>query len=171
MRYIHLCCESPVGMTMDYEPQPRLGHSAVSVDGKVFMWGGDGVGGVVGEGVDASVVESFISGQWGSRATTGTAPLATLYGSGSILFNGTAYNFGGWIGGGRVSNDLHWMDPNVMEWVKVKYNNTTNEPRPRYHGGVILRGTEELVVVGGILDGGSLSNELITINISEGEYT
>ncbi len=161
MRYIHLCCESPVGMTMDHVPQPRRGHCAVSIDGKVLMWGG--------YGEDGSVVESFMSGQWGSRATTGTAPLAA-YRSGSVLFNGIAYNFGG-FGDGRDSNDLHGMDPNLMEWVKVNYNNTKNEPEPRHSCGVILRGTEELVVVGGLLEGLSRSNEVISINITEGEYT
>ncbi len=58
-----------------------------------------------------------------------------------------------------------------MEWVKVNYNNTTNEPRPRAACGVILRGTEEVVVVGGLLDDYSLTNEVISINIREGEYT
>ncbi len=162
MRYIHLCCESPVGMTMDHEPQPRESHSAVSVDGKVLVWGG--------YGEDAgSVVESFMSGQWGSRATTGTAPLAA-YCSGSVLFNGIAYNFGGY-GGGGYSNDLHGMDPKLMEWVKVNYKNTTKEPRPRWSCGVILRGTEELVVVGGTLEDYSDTNEVRSINIREGEYT
>ncbi len=166
MRYIHLCCESPVGMTMDHEPQPRVGHSAVSIDGNVLMWGGVGED---GRRVDASVVESFISGQWGSRATTGTAPLATSC-SGSVLFNGIAYNLGGY-GDGGSSNDLHGMDSKLMEWVKVNYNNTRKEPRPRRSCGVILRGTEELVVVGGQLDTGNSTNEVISINITEGEYT
>ncbi len=145
---------------MDYEPERRESHSAVSVDGKVLMWGG---------GKDGRVVESFMSGQWGSRATTGTAPLAANK-SGSVVLNGTPYNFGGY-GGSRVSNDLHELTSNLMEWVEVKYNNTAEEPRPRFACGMILRGTEELVVVGGTLGDYRSTNEVISISIREGEYT
>ncbi len=69
---------------------PRGGHSAVSVNGKVLMWGGLHKDGRITENSKFRIVETFKSGQWGSIATNWVSPTGRGWLSGSVVFNGTS---------------------------------------------------------------------------------
>ncbi len=147
----------------------RKCHCAVAIDGTVLMWGGDDENLA---NIPATIVDTVGSttGQWGTISTTGAAPLA-VYASAGIAVRRTAYSFGGVDDQGRCSNDLHQLSPTAKEWVKVDITNTAEGPKPKCACGLLQRGQEELVVVGGMLDGGTDTDEIHVVNLREGEYT
>ncbi len=150
-------------------PQPRAGHCCVSVYGKILVWGGDDNH---GQTIPASVIETFgpTSGQWGSILTTGTAPLV-VWRSAIVGIDNSVYGFGGMGTEGQLSKDLHHLDSTLMEWTKVESFNPSEGPSPMAGCGMIRRGGEELVVVGGWFGGQEATNEVHAIHIREGEHT
>ncbi len=147
----------------------RMAHCAVAINGTVLMWGGDDEN---GHNIPATVIATFGSttGQWGAVSTTGAAPLA-VYESAGIAIRRIAYSFGGCDDQQRCSNDLHQLSPTAKEWVKVDITNTAEGPKPKRRCGLLQRGQEELVVVGGRLDNYTNTDEIHVVNLREGEYT
>ncbi len=147
----------------------RCAHCAVSIDGRVLMWGGDDEN---IKNIPATIVDTFGSttGQWGTVRSTGAAPLA-VYASAGIVVGRNAYSFGGMDDKDRCSNDLHQLSHTAKEWVKVEITNTAEGPKPKSFCGLLRRGQEELVVVGGELDSETDTNEIHVVNLREGEYT
>ncbi len=150
-------------------PRARFGHCSVRAGGKVVVWGGRG------ERYDilpATDVETFgpTTGQWGTVPTTGTAPLA-VWASAAVAIGSSVYGFGGLDDRGQLSRDLHHLDSALMDWMKMETSNPSDGPSPKYDCGIIRRGAEELVVVGGSLGGARRTNEIHAIHIREGEHT
>ncbi len=150
-------------------PRARWGHCSVRAGGKVVVWGGADES---GKNIPGNVLETFgpTTGQWGTVPTTGTAPLVVLA-SAAVAIGSSVYGFGGLDDRGQLSRDLHHLDSALMEWMKMETSNPSDGPSPKYHCGIIRRGAEELVVVGGWLGGLRSTNEVHAIHIREGEHT
>ncbi len=150
-------------------PRTRYGYCSVCAGGKVVVWGGRDER---GDNLPATDVETFgpTTGQWGTVPTTGTAPLA-VRASAVVAIGSSVYGFGGLDDRGQFSRDLHHLDSALMEWMKVETSNPSDGPSPKRSCGIISRGAEELVVVGGVLGGARWTNEVHAIHIREGEHT
>ncbi len=143
----------------------RYGHCAVAIDGTVLMWGGDDEN---SDNIAATITDTFGSttGQWGTVSSTGAAPLA-VWGSAGIAVHCIAYSFGGLNDQSRCSNDLHQLSPTMKEWVKVEIANIAEGPKPKGFCGLLQRGQEELVVMGGELDDETDTDEIHVVNLRE----
>ncbi len=150
-------------------PRARWGHCSVRAGGKVVVWGGRGEHGDI---LPATDVETFgpTTGQWGTVSTTGTAPLA-VWGSAAVAIGSSVYGFRGRDDRQQCSSDLHHLDSALMEWMKMETSNPSDGPSPKSSCGIIRRGAEELVVMGGFLGIGKYTNEVHAIHIREGEHT
>lgn len=150
-------------------PCPRFAHSAVCIGGKLIVWGGKNAYEL---NIPASNVEilNFSSGEWEIVHTRGTPPHA-VWRSATIAVGTSVFNFGG-LGDkfGLGSSDLHELDSSKMEW-KIKTSSPSNGPGRKASCGIVQRGDNELVVVGGALDDltDRGTNEVHCIQLSEGE--
>ncbi len=149
-------------------PRPRYGHCSLRVHGTVVVWGGRDEG---DRNIPISIVEAFglYSGLFGTVHTTGTAPLA-LWGSAAVPIGTSVYGFGGEDDKRHCSRDLYHFDSTLMECSIVVTSNPSDGPSKKTRCGLIRRGREELVVVGGLLNFNRATNELHAIHIREGEY-
>ena len=153
---------------MDH-PCPRFAHSAVCISGKLLVWGGKTANKL---NIPASNMEilSCCSGEWEIVHIRGTPPYA-VWRSATIVVGTRVFNFGG-LGDiiGLGSNDLHELDLSKMEW-KIKTSSPSNGPAQKGSCGIVQRGDNELVVIGGEVDGNieQCTNEVHCIQLSEGE--
>lgn len=150
------------------KPVPRYEHCSVYVDGRVVLWGGRGKNRCV---IPATELDTLgtTSGQWETVSTTGTAPLATTH-SATVVLDSSTYSFGGRDANGKFSRELHCLTSDRPRWKQIPTSNPLDGPRPKISCGMVRRGRDELVVVGGWLDDDSLTNELHCVCLGDGEY-
>ena len=133
------------------------------------MWGGKNAKNL---NIPASNMEilSCCSGEWEIVHTRGTPPYA-VWRSATIVVGTCVFNFGG-LGDiiGLGSSDLHELDLSKMEW-KIKTSSPSNGPIRKGSCGIVQRGDNELVVIGGEVEDNTepCTNEVHCIQLSEGE--
>ena len=147
----------------------RYGHCAIAISGTVYIWGGRDKEYMA---IPASEIEIFpiaTTGVWERKITTGTPPRAGFQ-SACVVIGTTLYLFGG-RGDYGCSNELHCLDSGDLGWKKVEVRNPSEGPQPKHSCGMVVHAGKELVVIGGRLEDGSMTNELHTFNFSESECT
>ena len=146
--------------TDHYELNARVQHSAVSVGDSLYVWAGwqDGLPEVHDGGGKrklTSNIQHFTpsTGQWVSRATTGTPPLGVIHYSCTAI-DDQLYYFGGYCGHGNCyHNSITQLDTVSLQWRELEPTDATRPVMRRAKSGMISLeqdGVHHLLIVGGI---------------------
>jgi N-acetylneuraminic acid mutarotase len=146
-------------------PSVRSFHSAVEVGGKMYVFGGYGVGYLN----DLHVYDPATR-EWTdlSTPTSGTAPSAR-YAHSAVELGGKMYVLGGYAHGGSYLNDLHVYDPATGEWTDLSTPTSGSPPSLlTYHSTVELGG--KMYVFGGNNSSNTGHNDLHVYDPATGEW-
>ena len=146
--------------TDHYELNARVQHSAVSVGDSLYVWAGwqDGLPEVHDGGGKrklTSNIQHFTpsTGQWVSRATTGSPPLGVRAYSCTTV-DDLLYYFGGYCGHGNCyHNSITQLDTVSLQWRELEPTDATRPVMRRAKSGMISLeqdGVHHLLIVGGI---------------------
>ena len=124
-----------------YTPAGRLYHQAVSIDRKVYMWGGAG-------SVNQSAVEVFdlCTETWVQHITNGM-PHPGIYSVVCIVSEGQLYAYGGSDGKARYAL-LNKLDVNTLTWSLVSPQDP-NGPMRKWECGLVCFHGHMLALFGG----------------------
>ena len=129
---------------LNYQPTPRWGHSAASINGKLYIWGGcmenlPKVHSSTEKTQMLSAVEVFDPQTllWERKPTTGNPPLGTYWNAyttqGKYL-----YTFGGYCGHGKCyHNSVHQLDVNNLQWRERVAVNPGDAPMKKWQCGMV----------------------------------
>ena len=172
-----------------YEPLPRLGHRAIPIGRKLYMWGG-----YIQDWSErsrkklASVVETFdpYLEVWEQQSTTGVPPPGLIDGAFTAIGE-SMYSYGG-TDGWFWYNTLHHLDTTRWQWREVQVHNPSEGPVKKYGCAIISYDGDKLVLIGGcgiptgpiqpgstfikdrrFTDGRGWTNELHLFHLREGE--
>ena len=124
-----------------YTPAARLYHQAVSIDGKVYMWGGAG-------NVNPTVVEVFdhCTETWRKYITKGK-PHPGVYSVACTACEGHLYAYGGMGGAGHLAV-LSKLDVSTLTWSRLSLKDP-NGPMRKWECGLVCFHGCILTVFGG----------------------
>lgn len=137
----------------------RFGASSVTVNERVYVMGGAGVGGAL-----VPTVEVLDAGQsaWNDQTVPGLQTLR-IDGAASV-FNGKVYYTGGLTGTGEVVDTVEVYDPAQNNWQSVR---KMREKR-RGHALVVLNGY--LVAIGGVDENDEYITDIEYYDVAEDEW-
>ena len=139
------------------EPSPRGDHVSASVDGKIYVWGGDS---------DANHCYHFdpLSESWSQSDCIGPTPglrFAACASAGHHL-----YVYGGRDEEDGYSNSLHQLDLRTNTWRMIS---SDGPRRKRGCGLTVYDSSSNLLLIGGVDEDGNVTDEIHTFNLKEGE--
>ena len=145
--------------SIDHQLNGRGGHRTVLVGDSLYVWAGSQAG--LPEVHDSEEKRKFTSnmqnftpstGQWVSRATTGTPPLGVSYYSCTAI-DDQLYYFGGWcLHGNCYHNNIMQLDTVSFQWRELEPTDTTRPVMMRGSAGMISLehdGVHHLLMIGG----------------------
>ena len=146
--------------TDQFGPNARVQHSAVSVGDSLYVWAGyqDGlppVHDIEEKRKLTSNIQHFTpsTGQWVSRATTGTPPLGVGEYSCTAI-DDQLYYFGGYCGHDYCNhNNITQLDTVSLQWRELEPTDATRPVMMRCTGGMISLehdGVHHLLMIGGL---------------------
>ena len=150
------------------EPSPRYHHFSGPVEGKLYVWGGDGYG----KSVVMSIVHHYDpdSETWNTNTCEGPHPPGTSWGT-SASAGHHLYTYGGQKEGENKQGTLHLLDTTSRRWKLI-----SSEGGPmRKTGSRMIIYDSNIVLFGGfgeLLDSigsSGRTDELHTFNLKEGE--
>ena len=152
-----------------YEPLPRSGHAAVTVDNKLHMWGGWARSKEKSR-EEAKQVEVFdISKElWEQKPTHGTPP-PRLWNTAYTVVGLSLFVFGGYDGVSR-HNSLFKLDLHNFQWEQVQVSNPSRGPQRKAGCRMVSYGDNQLVIFAGYTDSGN-TDELHVFDLDKGEYS
>uniref|UniRef100_A0A1X7TMD3 Protein kinase domain-containing protein n=1 Tax=Amphimedon queenslandica TaxID=400682 RepID=A0A1X7TMD3_AMPQE len=147
----------PLAMASKNQLNERAGHCTVSVGDSLYVWGGAQAG--LPKVHDSEEKIRFTSniqhftpstGQWITRATTGTPPLGVIQYCCTAI-NDLLYYFGGWCGHDSCyHNSITQLDTVSLQWRELE---PTRPVMKRGYGGMISfehDGVHHLLMIGGM---------------------
>ena len=175
-----------------YEPTARGGHASFSVQGRVYVWGGD-TQDSLGDGKLADSIEIFdpYLEEWNQLGTAGTPPLS---GSFCTSFGERVYVYTGYTGRHSDASVLNYLDPKTLSWSQLwsessSAKGTADGPMRKWGCDVVHFHHDKLAVIGGcgfptgptqpgssfirsntFADGRGWSNEIHIFVISRGRH-
>ena len=172
---------------MASEPVARRDHASFSVDGRVYVWGGD-IQGSLEDDKLASSIEQFdpYLEVWSQFNTIGI-PHPALGNTACTSFGERMYMFGGCIGKGIYEGALSCLDLRTLTWSQLCPAGTASGPMSKASCGIVHFHHDKLAVIGGygiptgptqpgssfirnmkFTDGRGWTNEIHVFNISQG---
>lgn len=147
------------GYIKPYKPAPRWGHSAASVNGKLYVWGGcleslPKAHSSPEKTQLLSYIEVFDpqSRLWVQKHTSGTPPLGVYWNAYSSLGR-SLFTFGGYCGHGKCyHNSVHQLDVTSLCWREMMPTNPGKAPMKKWQCGMVaftLEGESLLCIFGG----------------------
>ena len=134
-----------------YEPSPRWCHYAVSIEGKLFVWGGrpEKFSAQYKKELSA-VIEIFdpCLETWEQHATTGVSPPG-LYEGGCTSLGKLLITFGG-CNGDFSFNSLHKLNTATLHWKEINIQNLSDGPMPKTGCCLVSFQGGKLALVGGV---------------------
>ena len=143
-----------------FGPSATALHRTVSVGDSLYVWAGgqDGLPRVHDSEEKrkfASNIQHFTlsTGQWVSRATTGTPPLGVI-GYSCTAIDNQLYYFGGWCGHDDcLHNSITQLDTVSLQWRELEPTDATRPIMRRGWSGMISfehDGVHHLLIIGGV---------------------
>eukprot|EP01111_Echinosteliopsis_oligospora_P009647 TRINITY_DN2862_c1_g1_i2.p1 TRINITY_DN2862_c1_g1~~TRINITY_DN2862_c1_g1_i2.p1 ORF type:complete len:381 (-),score=125.34 TRINITY_DN2862_c1_g1_i2:607-1749(-) len=123
----------------------RFGHSTVSVDGKLLLFGGGSMNDEGGIFLNDVLFFQPAEGKWTVAVTKGQIPTGRAKHTSSLIDGRHMIVFGGGDGT-RLWDDVYTLDIEKMTWKKEECKGT--RPSPRWGHSTVLNG-KELIVFGG----------------------
>ena len=150
-----------------YEPLPRYDHAAVTVDSKLYMWGG--FAGFEKSRELTKYIEVFdISTElWEQKPTHGTPPPG-LYDTAYTVVGSCLFVFGGYDGV-SYHNSLFKLDMHTYQWKRMRVSNPSSGPQRKRGCGMVSFGDNQLVVFAGSM-GSAWTDELHVFALDKGGY-
>lgn len=126
-----------------YQPTPRWGHSAATINGKLYIWGGcmenlPKVHSSAEKTQLLSIVEVFDPHTllWERKHTTGNPPLGVYWNAYSTQEK-NMHTFGGYCGHGKCyHNSVHQLDIIAMQWREMMPSNPGDSPMKKWQCGM-----------------------------------
>lgn len=146
-------------------PRPRRAHAAVGVEGKLYVWGGDGQ-------ISATSIDSFsvLSGTWeDAQRFQGSLPEGPV--DAAVTSEGkSAYFFGGIIRSPGYSNTLYEFDFSAQqpECRELVPGNPSCAPKKKF-GSRMVYFNQKLVVHGGSVGNCIVTDELHVFDLRTSE--
>jgi N-acetylneuraminic acid mutarotase len=110
-------------------PTPRYYHTAVTIDRKLYVFGGSSQGSVRND----LYAWDKDTGCWTNLSTPLAGSVPTVrYAHTATVIDGKMYIFGGHTGSGLL-NDLHVYDPVARSWTNLSWPLFGSAPGARYH--------------------------------------
>ena len=146
--------------TDHYGLNARVHHCTVSVGDTLYIWAGGQVGLPRVHNSEekrklTSNIQHFTpsTGQWVSRATTGTPPLG-VSGYSCTAIDDRLYYFGGWCGHPNCyHNSITQLDTVSLQWRELESTDATRPVMMRAYGRMISLehdGVHHLLMIGGV---------------------
>lgn len=148
----------------DWQPEmplnmPRYGHTAVVLDGEIYIMGGAGNNSRI-----LNSVERFIpqAGIWDSTSVNSfNIPRQD---AASIVLNQSIYLLGGFDEEGKVSKKAEVYHPSQNTWTEIE------EMREERRGPIAVLLNNTICVIGGIRDNGQYVNEIEWYSVDEDKW-
>uniref|UniRef100_A0ACD5YPX5 Uncharacterized protein n=1 Tax=Avena sativa TaxID=4498 RepID=A0ACD5YPX5_AVESA len=146
-------------------PCPRAFHVAVSIDNKMYIFGGRSEKASLG---DLWVLDTGRAvWQWSALISFGDMPCPREFSSATVIGNSKILMYGGWDGSDCLS-DLHVLDTQSLDWKKFTVAGLVPSPRCGHSATVI---DNMLVIFGGRGANKSIFTDSWALNgIAEEEY-
>ena len=153
-----------------YEPLPRSGHAAVTVDNKLHMWcGWRGYGEKSREEADKIEMFDISTELWEQKPTHGTPPPG-LHDTAYTVVGSSLFVFGGYDSGESRHNTLFKLDLRSFQWEQVQVSNPSSGPQKKEGCRMVSYRDNQLVVFGGCT-GSVNTDELHVFDLDKGEYS
>ena len=152
-----------------YEPLPRRSHTAVAVDNKLHMLGGEAESVKKSRKLTKRMEVFDISTElWEQKPTHGTPPPG-LWGTAYTVVGLCLFVFGGYDGVSR-HNTLFKLDLRSFQWEQVQVSNPSSGPQKKQGCRMVSYGDNQLVVFAGYT-GSAYTDELHIFDLDKGEYS